>query len=397
MKKSYLTLLKLGVFLAVGLSQAHADPIDDFLTDVDRAFTAASTPARKYEIVSQPINLSYLRSLKSIKELNEEELRKDVGKDPLVCDTPSGKKINYHKTTPFSLALAVGKLDLVRKFLPVIPDVNAPELTSWGYRQPYTPAHVVLDPQYPSASQEVFLEYRLMIVDALGECGADFNAIISPSIIGAYGNPPLAAGEPEGGHPKLMTQLRAVGLLYGADPARTGSCWWGLNLEEELLLGDFALPYYMARVQAGIKLRPTEKVMAWLKGLAAKKGFDLNEVSQKVEEKAERKHVAVEEKKGAVAESAEQQYTPAEDLKSQKPKSAHRKKGYSQPAINVEEITAQLKSLAAQIKKNEALLEVFKGQKTKNAKSKQSHHGMVLRDLQFKVKALNRKLLKSQP
>jgi len=133
MKKSSLSLLKLGIFLAIGLSQAQADPIDDYLEATGKEFEGASTPAKKYEVVSRPINLEYLKGLKDIKDLNEKELRKNVSSDPIVCINEEGQKvINYRKTTPFSLAVSGGKLQLVRKFLSIVPDVNAPELTSWG-------------------------------------------------------------------------------------------------------------------------------------------------------------------------------------------------------------------------------------------------------------------------
>lgn len=78
MKKSSLSLLKLGIFLAIGLSQAQADPIDDYLETIDKEFERASTPLKRYEIISQPINLEYLEELKSFKDLNEKALRQDI-------------------------------------------------------------------------------------------------------------------------------------------------------------------------------------------------------------------------------------------------------------------------------------------------------------------------------
>jgi len=391
MKKSSLALLKLGIFLTIGLSTAQAGPIDDYLETIDKEFEGASTLAKKYEVVSRPINLEYLRGIKDIKDLNEKELRKNVSSDPTVCVNEEGSRvINYNKTTPFSLALATGKVTLVRKFLRVVSNVNGSELTSWGYRQPYTPAHVVLDPQYPRASQEVPLEHRLMIVDALGADGADFNAVVSHGLIGVYSNPPFAAGDPSGRPLDIMTQLRARALLYGADPMKTGSCWYGLRLEKEESLGRFALSYYIERAKAGAKLRPTVDVMTWLKKLAAAKGVELKEVAQKVEEKAEQKHTLVEEKKEAPVESAEQKYTPAEELKGQQLKRTQRRKAYSRPVVDVEKATAQLKRLATQIKKNEVQLEVFKDQKTKKAKAKRDYIEMVIRAQQEQMKKLNR-------
>jgi len=109
--------------------------------------------------------------------------------------------------------------------------------------------------------------------------------------------PPLAAGYPSGRPLDIMTQLRARGLLYGADPTKITPFWNGLDLKEEKLLGDFTLSYYIEKAEAGVKLSPTTEVMAWLKKLAAAKGIELKETVQKVEEKAERKRVSGEEKK----------------------------------------------------------------------------------------------------
>lgn len=178
------------------------------------------------------------------------------------------------------MATSRGRADLVHKFLPVIPNVNAPELTSWGYRQPYFLTHMSLDPQYPRAARIVPLKDRLSMVDLLGDAGADFNLVCHPQV---YTNPPLAAGESSGRPLDIMCQLRARALLYGADPKIKGSSFSGLRIDSwDKNVVDLALDYYIERAKAGAILRPVKEVMNSLKQLAIQRGFNLKERVQKI-------------------------------------------------------------------------------------------------------------------
>lgn len=281
-KKYYLILLTLGIFFVGGLPQAQADPTEDFLESVARKFKAATTPRRKYDLISQPVNLGYLRSLPSFSQLSKKELRKNVSSDPIAYTDAAGiKKINCNKTTPFSLAVSLGRDDLVQEFMTVVPDVNHPELTGWGDRQPYTAAHMALDPRHPIASCDILLENRLRIIDLLGDAGVDFNAIVLHQIMGVYRNPPLVAGALSGRQLPIMPHLRARALLYGADPSKMGSIFNGWQLEIEHQVMNLALDYIQG-AKDGAALRPVPEVMDALRLLATSKSLNLDERVPKI-------------------------------------------------------------------------------------------------------------------
>lgn len=256
-----LAFLLLIFFLITGFSQLQAGPIDDYLARVEREFDS-TRPSRRYAIVSVPLDRNYLCSLKNLRELDNRELTAKVG--------------NYDKTNSIALAISRGKPHLVRKFLSAIENVNEEGLTAWGYRQPYTLAHMALDPRFP-LSQNVRLKDRLEIIDTLAERGADFNAIIWTD---HYNNPPLAAGDPSGHPLNIYHHLRARALLYGADPKVKGSSFQGLTYGGKLdLPSQLTLDYYIERTKAGTKLTPTANVMGYLREYALKeRGFDLDKL-----------------------------------------------------------------------------------------------------------------------
>lgn len=224
----------------------------------------AQEPSQKLALISQPINLEYLSDLKTIEDLDSKELTPD-------------EKFFYNKTTPIALAVSLDELNRVTQFLKAIPDVNDPSLTGWGYRQPYTLAHMALDPQYPKAAGDISLSTRLAIIDMLGEKRADFNAIIRADLEGVYENPPLLVGDLSGRPFKFMSELRARALLYGGDPKIIGSSGglgfvrgWSYKLDS-----DTCLDYYIEKMRAGATVYPVVDVMDRLNKVAGEKGINL--------------------------------------------------------------------------------------------------------------------------
>jgi hypothetical protein len=266
-------------FLTLSL-RTQANPIDDYLRTVEKDFDLAPL-AKRYGIVSKYLNLTYLCSLKSGDELDNNQLTSKVGPASLKCKGEKVTPIYYNQTNPLALAISLGKRELVSKFLSVVEDVNDKALVVWGYRQIYTLAHVALDPRYPEVSRNVPLEDRLEIIDELARKGANFNKIIK---WGGYKNPPLAAGEPSSSHLKnVIDHVRARALLYGADPNIKGSCFWGINLKKELDLLSLTISYYIEKENVGASLNPKEEVMAPLNMfMLRKEDFNLDTLLKKI-------------------------------------------------------------------------------------------------------------------
>ena len=189
-----------------------------YLDLVDTQFRAATTDDERRTLVTDAFNLAYLRELKTIGEIHEGLLRAHVSEDPLVYTAADGKKrFNNDKSTPIALAIGLMRVDLVRAWLPFIPDVNARHLTAWGYRQPYTLGHHAIDPSYPNIGTPLNVEAAQEIIDLLHARGIDWHADIESGI---YSGPPLGAGNSR--DPKF-DPLTIRGLLYGVKPDATGA------------------------------------------------------------------------------------------------------------------------------------------------------------------------------
>ena len=231
MKLFFQFVFAISISMICGAQEARAGIWDDYLAQVEGEFDRASTPQKKYEIISSPFNREHLRGLKSVSEIDPVKLRQDVGKGAFSFHTSEGKeKLNVNKMTALNLAISLGNVSVVRNFLSVVSDINADELTSWGYRQPYYPAHFALHPEYPSSSTPNS-GAQLEIIDLLAEKGADFNTIFPHREIGVYLNPPLSAGGSSGSVKyEDKNRLQARALLYGANPELRGSSFCGVEL-----------------------------------------------------------------------------------------------------------------------------------------------------------------------
>ncbi len=234
------------------LSTEKVSIYDQYVDSVSQQFDQSSSG--HYQLISKAVNVDYLSRLESLSDLDENELYKGVSRDPLEVEL----KINYDKSTPLSLAVALGKVNLVKKFLTVVDDINADELTCWGYRQPYTLAHLALDPQYPSRS-DASLSDRLEIIDLIAEKGADFDRIIGHGYLGIYENPPLAAGCPSGHELKDYECFRARALLYGADPSLWGSSHQPVKLESKKFI-NLIFDYSVDVLSKNRKINPHPSV-----------------------------------------------------------------------------------------------------------------------------------------
>jgi hypothetical protein len=340
MKKTTCALLNLLISLEICIFQAQAHPIDRFLDRIEERFDKAATNAARYDVVSQPINRVYLESLEEGQPIRGNLLYVDISRDPFLRE--AGDE-NSEKTCPLALAVSLGRVYLVDKFLTAVKDPNAPELATWGYRQPYTLAHLALDPRYPLAPAQIGLKDRLMIVDAIAEKGANFNAILYPNPnrwIHTYRNPPLAAGESHYHQLNIINHVRARALLYGADPSFGGSSFHGVKDDLEHL-AELAFPYFIERTKAGATLTPVPAVMAALDQAAQGRAFDL---------RAFRERIAP--------------------------------------------INAQRTKIKKQVQGLQIRLERLKDQKTKKAKREASRISAAIQDLQAEMKRLNRQARK---
>jgi hypothetical protein len=123
-----------------------------------------------------------------------------------------------------SLAISLGKPGIVEDFIKCVDDINGEKLDVFGYRQPYTVAHVAMHPNYILSNHisETFdpagasLHDRLKIIHLLGQKGADFNIIRENN---GYKYHPLQLGSHSGTCilNDVADGFRARGLLYGAD------------------------------------------------------------------------------------------------------------------------------------------------------------------------------------
>lgn len=122
-------------------------------------------------------------------------------------------------TNALALSICLGDRETLSMALGCVPDVNAEPTFAWGYRQQFSLAHMALAPFFPYC-EHIPERTRLLIVDCLGERGADFNTMIA----GVYNNPPLACAQGMGHRwGEVSDPLRVRALMWGADPRIVGS------------------------------------------------------------------------------------------------------------------------------------------------------------------------------
>ncbi len=267
-----ISLIKQFLFLLFILSffhQAKSSLIhEQYLDLIEKEFDRTEGHQNRYLIVTRPINNEYLEKLQNFEDLDEKKLTEGLSRET-------------EKTTPISIAVSLGKVSLVQKFLSVIDDVNSDHCLAWGYRQPYTLAHMALDPQYPWAKTPVSLEDRLMIIDILAQKNADFNRI---EIASTQYKPPLIAGDSSSHEvQKIRIFLRARAILFGADPylieptshevmlKYPDSSYKSNNLTRE------CLNQYLKKISWGEPVDPLPKILDHLKKAAFELGFNLEE------------------------------------------------------------------------------------------------------------------------
>ena len=254
--------------IVLGASQLNASSFwDDYLANVEQRFDAAGSPADKYSIISEPLNLEYLYSASwegiAPAALDLTKLHKDVNRGDMIKVTTDQRLVcQFRKTHPLALTISCGKSALLAKFLKVVPHDNLKDLMTWGYRQPYNMAHLALDPSYPSIAG-IADTARLEIIDLLSHKHINWNYIYPANQLGVYENPPLSAGEPSGRCSGNRAQLRASAILRGADPYKKGSSFGGLYLSENSEVIKSSLDQYLETKGTGMK--PTEEVRKLLR------------------------------------------------------------------------------------------------------------------------------------
>lgn len=221
-------------FLAVILLSAApataSDVFGNYLAEVEQQFDRAQTALAKFSALALPINLDYLSRVQNYADAESDRLFANDELKPLAYPIRGNKDkllMECEQSNPFMLAISTGNLDLVRKFLSAIPNVNDTRLCAWGYRQPYTVGHMLLDPNFPKI--DVPIQQRLAMVDLLASRNVDFNMVFGGHY---YTNPALAAGCPSGRPVRNYEMLQARALLYGADPTFIGSSFTLVSLRE---------------------------------------------------------------------------------------------------------------------------------------------------------------------
>ncbi len=245
--KSILRILPVIVFFSVSYAEDYPH-VRHYLIQIEQRFEQASTRTQKSDIALQAVDLECL------------------------CNSGQANQPNSraHKANPLSLAICFGNEQLVQRFLSVIPNINDLDEAAWGFRQPYMPTHMALDPAFPLV-EKVPLTHRLAIIDALGAKGADFTLVDYKA--SNYTNPPLAAGDPSGRPLPERKQLMVRAMLYGADPLQTESSFSGVNLNLEPLINKYILQYFIERVKVGAEVRLAPAVTKALEKLLGEKGM----------------------------------------------------------------------------------------------------------------------------
>lgn len=290
MKKFF--ILSLSIMMISSMVQA--DAIRDYLDQVEAAFDAALTDQERFELISKPLNKKYLWKLNNISDLDEAALTENVGPKVFEVTVPTKttghnydscvktkEVFNYDRTNALAIAIALGDVYLVQKFLTVIDDINDIRLVSWGYRQPYSVAHQVLDPTV-FFDADVPHEHKIALIDLVAAKGADFNHSFPHPYVGIYNNPPLAAGDLRGGTYDRFQELRALGMLYGGEHILKGSSYAGTHMLSEYNRDtkQALLDHFIIRKKAGIHMRPTKAVMAILQEFAQNSGVDLAAITE---------------------------------------------------------------------------------------------------------------------
>ena len=256
------------------ISQLHASQFwDDYLTSVEQRFDAAGSNAEKYDIISEPLNLAYLKHADSqgLKPdaLDDRALHEKVDRGDIVrANADSINLSQYERTNPLALTISIGKLATLKKFLSVVGDINAPELLVWGFRQPYNMAHVALDYAFPYTGN-ADMATRIKIIELLGVERANFNYVHFNPEFRNYWNPPLASmyiGEfPRLIHHSNLVKLHAAAMLQGADPNQKGSSFKGVDLSEGRGVGKELYSQFMANNVAVTSMRYVEATRALIR------------------------------------------------------------------------------------------------------------------------------------
>lgn len=229
-------ILLLAMFGSSILVNGFALDLPDYLIYVNEQFNNSNSEYDKQNIISQPINIQYVKNLKSLQDLDSVKLKNTTA---------------FNKSNAIAIAVAVGDITLVRKFLSVIDNVNDVSLLTSGYRQFFSLAHVVLLPEltYKANINDLYIKNLLNIIDELGRAGINFNFIPQG---GTYQNPPLAMGS-AWSHSTFSyeqtTMLEARAMLYGANPRLKGSSFNGVNLDKMDEIYDLIKAYYFELVK----------------------------------------------------------------------------------------------------------------------------------------------------
>ncbi|MBA4749955.1 MAG: hypothetical protein H2057_04970 [Alphaproteobacteria bacterium] len=188
--------------------------IVDYLEEAKGQFDHLKDIESKRAFVTCKLNKYAFLQAESLSTLNREALYADA-------ELSEGER--QGRTHVLALAIWSGNVKLVESFLSVIDDINAKDLSIWGYRQWYTMGHLAADPQFPDHPLKgIQNDAWLEIMDLLAAKGADFKIVYDDSI---YTNPATAAGQPSGRELPEADARRARLLLHGADPTYVGSSY----------------------------------------------------------------------------------------------------------------------------------------------------------------------------
>jgi hypothetical protein len=273
--------------LCVPSTVSAKDIFSKYLEVVMTEFDAACSKDEKYEIVKRPFHRDYLGILTDVSDIDDAKLYGGVSLDPIKVTLKDNTKIlNYNKANILVIAICKANVGIVRKLLTVVDDVNDPELTGWGYRQPFMPAHFALDPNYYLSSyRDSSIRDIITIIDMLASKGADFNMIIRHSYPGIYHNPPLTAGSLNN-HNDLPTRLKlqARALVYGADPELRGSSFYAFPVTKDergrypTALYQAAFDSYLELNKAGVELNPVDSVKEIFRNIKTERMAALSEL-----------------------------------------------------------------------------------------------------------------------
>ena len=221
--------------------------VQALLNEIYNRVKRATTQEEKLSLILKPINKKRIFELSKEWEnlgTSIEQIAQNILGNPKLYEfDDTSSESTFNVTHGLALAICSLNVGVCQYFVEHIPDINDNKITVWGYRQPYSPLHLVLDPgghifylHFDGEHEQDTIERGIKIIQILARKKANPNNVGHINSGGIYNNPPIAAGEPSGHYGKMgydsrekyfniIRQLRGELVLHGVDLDVIGSCF----------------------------------------------------------------------------------------------------------------------------------------------------------------------------